>query len=53
MSGAGGLQELHAADLELIGEGGNSRVYRLEGNRVVKVFHKGVSCIPKAPIPHG
>ena len=42
MSGAGGLQELHAADLELIGEGGNSRVYRLEGNKVVKVFHKDI-----------
>ena len=42
MSGADGLQELHAADLELIGEGGNSRVYRLEGNKVVKVFHKDI-----------
>ena len=43
MSGADGLQELHAADLELIGEGGNSRVYRLEGNKVVKVFHKDIT----------
>ena len=49
MSGAGGLQELHAADLELIGEGGNSRVYRLEGNRVVKVLAVRSAALMKKP----
>ena len=42
MKEPGGLFELHAADLELIGEGGNSKVYRLDGNKVVKVFHKDI-----------
>ncbi len=42
MKGPGGLPGLHAADLELIGEGGNSRVYRLGGNKVVKVFHEDI-----------
>ena len=35
-------QNLHAADLELIGEGGNSRVYRLDKNKAVKVFHEDI-----------
>ena len=53
MNKPGEVKALDTEDLEPIGEGGNSRVFRLDGNKVVKVFHKGVSCIPKAPIPHG
>ena len=40
--GTGELRKLHAADLELIGEGGTSRVYRLDETRVVKVFHEDI-----------
>lgn len=36
------LQIYHAADLELVGEGGNSRVYRLDDDRVVKAFHEDI-----------
>ena len=39
-AGSGILREVSAADLELIGEGGNSRVYRLDENKAVKVFHE-------------
>lgn len=42
MSGEGLLLKLHAQDLQLIGEGGNSRVYQLDENKVVKVFHKDI-----------
>ena len=42
MNGPDGLRRLHAADLEPIGEGGNSRVYRLGRDRVVKVFHENI-----------
>ena len=42
MNGPDGLRRLHAADLELIGEGGNSRVYRLGRDKVVKVFHEDI-----------
>ena len=42
MNGQGELLKYHANDLELIGEGGNSRVYLLDGNKVVKVFHKDI-----------
>lgn len=42
MKGPGALPELHAAELRLIGEGGNSTVYELDGNRVVKAFHEDI-----------
>ena len=41
-AGAGELPELHAADMKLIGEGGNSRVYDLDADKVVKVFHANI-----------
>lgn len=41
-AGNGTLRSLHAAGLELIGEGGNSRVYRLGEDKVVKVFHEDI-----------
>ena len=41
-AGAGELPELHAADMKLIGEGGNSRVYDLDADKVVKVFHADI-----------
>ena len=40
MKRPGEVKALNTEDLEPIGEGGNSRVFRLDGNKVVKVFHK-------------
>ena len=42
MKRSGEIKALDTRDLEQIGEGGNSRVFRLSGNKVVKVFHKNI-----------
>ena len=42
MNKPGEVKALNTKALEPIGEGGNSRVFRLGGNKVVKVFHKDI-----------